>query len=368
MPSSIPYRKTAVLNVRIFDGWRIGEPTNIAIDGDSITFDLRNARNIIDGQGGVLLPGLIDSHIHLSQMASLETLISYGVTTAMNMGCDNYTLCAALREQPGLTSVFNAGQAAVKPNSTHATVFGAHGYVTSPSQAEEFVAAVFGNGSDYMKLISESNGFGQDIHDALVNATHAQGGVSMTHAQDHAGYEVAVASRTDGLQHVPYDIPLTQEMAYRIRRQRQFVTPTLNIARITVSNRTVEAIISPDANLTLEAGITSLQRLLYAGVPILAGTDANDLADSFLPGDVVGKTLHEELQLLTAAGMSEVDVLRAATVVPSYWHNLTRRGSIEEGYRADLLLLKPGADPLRNISQTLDIARVWVGGIEHAAY
>ncbi|KAK5745027.1 hypothetical protein LTR17_001778 [Elasticomyces elasticus] len=263
MPSTIPYRKTVLRNVRIFDGWRIGEPTNLAIDGDSITFDTRNARNTIDGQGGVLLPGLIDSHIHLSQMASLETLIGYGVTTAMNMGCDNYTLCAAFREQPGLTSVFSAGQAAVKPNSTHATVFGAHGYVTSPSQAGAFVDAVFGNGSDYvqafpndsqMKLISESNGFGQDIHDALVNATHAQGRVSMTHAQDHNSYLVAVASRTDGLQHVPYDIPLTQEMAHRIRWQGQFVTPTLNIAKITVSNSTVEATISPDANLTYEAG------------------------------------------------------------------------------------------------------------------
>ncbi|KAK5690980.1 hypothetical protein LTR17_025792 [Elasticomyces elasticus] len=215
-PSTTPYRKTALVNIRIFDGWRIGDPTSVAIDGDSITFDLRNARNIIDGQGGVLLPGLIDSDIHLSQMASLETLISYGVTTAMNMGCDNYTLCAALREQLGLTSVFNVGQAAVKPKSTHATVFGAHGYVTSSSQAEGFVRSVFGNGSDYMKLISESNGFGQDINDALVNATYAQGGVSMTHAQDHQSYKVAVASRTDGLQHVPYNIPLTQEMAHRI--------------------------------------------------------------------------------------------------------------------------------------------------------
>jgi imidazolonepropionase-like amidohydrolase len=63
--------------------------------------------------------------------------------------------------------------------------------------------------------------------------------------------------------------------------------------------------------------------------------------------------------------MSSVDVLRAATVLPSIKHNLKGRGSIKEGYRADLLLLKPGSNPLRNISATMDIARVWVGGFEH---
>ncbi|TKA79335.1 hypothetical protein B0A55_03451 [Friedmanniomyces simplex] len=352
--------KTALTNVRILDGWRIGEPTNVIIDGDSITFDASNVRSTIDGEGGVLLPGLIDSHIHVNRLASLETLTSYGVTTAMNMGCDNYTLCSALHDQPGLTTLFNAGQAAAAPNSTHATVFGAHGYVNSTSQAPEFVANVFRNGSDYMKLISEPNGFSQAIHDALVNATHALGRVAMTHAQDYGSYEVAIRSQTDGLQHVPFDIPLTQEMARRIRRQVQYVTPTLNIAKLVTANRTIESIISPGVSLTYEAGIISVQRLLCAGVPILAGTDANDLADTFLHGDLIGITLYKKLQLLTAAGMSEVDVIRSATVIPSIWHNLTRRGSIEEGYRAELLLLKPGSDPLQSISQTMDIARIEV--------
>lgn len=79
--------KTALTNVRVFDGWRIGEPSTVIIDGDSITFNHHgHVQNTIDGQGGVLLPGLVDSHIHLSSLASLETLSRYGVTTALNMG------------------------------------------------------------------------------------------------------------------------------------------------------------------------------------------------------------------------------------------------------------------------------------------
>lgn len=199
-----PTCKTALTDVRVFDGWRIREPSTVVIDGDSITFDPRG--NTIDGEGGVLLPGLIDSHIHLSSLASLETLSSYGVTTVMNMGCTNYTLCAALRDQIGLTSFITAGEGAVAPNSTHAKVFGARGFVNSPSQAPQFVANVFGNGSNFMKIICEPDGFNQAIHDALVSATHALGKVSMTHAQDYGSYEVAICSKTNGLQHVPFDV------------------------------------------------------------------------------------------------------------------------------------------------------------------
>lgn len=31
-----------------------------------------------------------------------------------------------------------------------------------------------------------------------------------------------------------------------------------------------------------------------------------------------------------------------------------------------MILLKPGSDPLKNISKTMDMARVWTGGSEHA--
>jgi imidazolonepropionase-like amidohydrolase len=363
-PPVLPASKTALRNVRVFDGWGFGEPSTVVIHGDSITFDTSQAQHTIDGEGGFLLPGLIDSHIHLSKLESLETLTRYGVTSVMNMGCSNYTLCSAFREQIGLTSFFTAGEGAVAPNSTHAKVFGATGFVHSPNQAPEFVAEVFENGSDYMKLIAEGDGFNQATHNALVSATHALGKVSMTHCQDFASYEVAIRSKTDGLQHVPFDIPISKDMVQRIKQQGQHVTPTLNIGKIVTKNETIESIVSPGVSLTYEAGVISVQRLMRAAVTILAGTDANDKADEFLKSDLIGVTLHKELQYLKEAGMSEVDVLRAATVVPSITHNLTGRGFIREGYRADLVLLKPGSNPLQNISATADISRVWVGGFE----
>ena len=214
-----------------------------------------------------------------------------------------------------------------------------------------------------MKLISEPNGFNQATHDALVNATHAISKVAMTHAQDYGSYEVAIRSKTDGIQHVPCDIPLTEEMAQRIKRQMQYVTPTLSIVKIVTTNSTVKEIIAPGLSLIYKAGVTSIQRLIRASVPILIGTNANDACGNFLKDNLIGITLHQELQYLTKADINKVDILRAATIVPNIWYNLVGRRSIREDYHANLFLLKSSSNLLRNISKTMDIAKVWNGGV-----
>ena len=60
----------------------------------------------------------------------------------------------------------------------------------------------------------------------------------------------------------------------------------------------------------------SVAALHAAGVPILAGTDAN--SSTVLPANVpYGAGLHSELELLAAAGLATADLLRAATVLPA---------------------------------------------------
>ena len=78
-------RKTALANVRVFDGRRLREPATVVIDGDSIGKDPAGAR-VIDCDGAVLLPGLIDAHVHLYGREDLEQLSGFGVTTALDMG------------------------------------------------------------------------------------------------------------------------------------------------------------------------------------------------------------------------------------------------------------------------------------------
>lgn len=109
------------------------------------------------------------------------------------------------------------------------------------------------------------------------------------------------------------------------------------------------------------AVVESFRRLRAAGVPMLAGTDANSSPTPFAVSH--GKGLHQEFELLVEAGMSELEVLRSATSVPpKYFESIGDRGVIGEGKRADLVLLS--ANPLANIANTRRIERVWIAGRE----
>jgi imidazolonepropionase-like amidohydrolase len=98
-----------------------------------------------------------------------------------------------------------------------------------------------------------------------------------------------------------------------------------------------------------------------AGIPVLAGTDANSAPGA--PAQVPhGSSMHRELELLVDAGLSTVDALRAATVLPAKYFGLDDRGAIAPGRRADLLLVD--GDPLAGITATRNVQGVWCGGVE----
>jgi imidazolonepropionase-like amidohydrolase len=83
---------------------------------------------------------------------------------------------------------------------------------------------------------------------------------------------------------------------------------------------------------------STVSALHWAGMPILAGTDANAAPASPAPIHH-GQALHDELQLLVEAELTPVEALRCATVVPAEFFGFTDRGVIEAGHRADLLLI-----------------------------
>ncbi len=95
--------------------------------------------------------------------------------------------------------------------------------------------------------------------------------------------------------------------------------------------------------------------LISEGVPIMAGTDCDN------PYAFPGFGLHDELSLFVDLGMTPLDALRSATIVPARFMSAADSlGSISQGKLADFVLLK--ANPLDDISNTSSIEAVIANG------
>ncbi|MFE2672398.1 hypothetical protein [Streptomyces hygroscopicus] len=117
--------RTALTHVRVFDGDRLTEPRTVVIDGAAISAETStHGAQVIDGHGMVLLPGLIDAHVHLHGPGTLEQLCSHGVTTALDMATWPPQLLASLRGAPGVTDIRSAGTPAIGPGGPHARIPG----------------------------------------------------------------------------------------------------------------------------------------------------------------------------------------------------------------------------------------------------
>lgn len=353
---------TALTNVRVFDGERILAPATVVIDQGLIAADGAGTAgaDVIDCGGAVLLPGLIDAHVHLTGQENLAQLASYGVTTALDMATWPPKLLASLRGVPGRTDIRSAGTPAIGPGGPHAKIPGMAGdaLVLDPDQAQRFVAARIAEGSDYLKIVLEAPGQGgpdQATVDALVDAARAGGMATIAHASSAGAFEMALAAGVAVVTHVPLGPPLGADVVARLVDDGVIAVPTL-----TMMEGIAGTVGRPEA---FGGALLTVGALHRAGVPILAGTDAN--SQQGVPYQVKhGESLHHELELLVSAGLSTVEALRAATNLPARHFGLDDRGAIRPGLRADLVLID--GDPVADIRATRKIQRIWCGGVEVA--
>src|SRR5580693_7953198 len=221
--------KIALTNVRVFDGERLLESATVVIDGDRIGSDPAGATTW-EGDGRVLLPGLIDCHIHLTDSSTLAALARQGVTTGLDMGTWPPELIASLRGRPGVTDVRSSGTGATHPASMHAKRMGrAQGLVADPDEARAYVSQRVAEGADYIKIIVDPPGFDEATVRALVVAAHAHGLRTIAHAAARDAALLAQAAGVDILTHAPIDRPLDEFGSVRT------VVPTLTMMEALVS-------------------------------------------------------------------------------------------------------------------------------------
>lgn len=308
----------------------------------------------VDGGGGYLLPGLIDSHVHIFG-DGLSDALEHGVTSVIDLFSRTALLEPAEANRGDIdyaegADMWSAGTLVTAPGG-HGTQFGLDiPTLADPANAEAFVEERIREGSDFIKLVIESGKeHGLDFPtlspatvEAVVTAAHDHDRLAIAHAGSREEARMAVNAGVDGLAHGFGDAPLDDSLRESLLAGDRFVIPTLTVTG------------GPHA----EANVAAMEA---AGIPVLAGSDAPNAGLS------QGQGLHRELANLVAAGLSPQQALQAATARPAEQLGLEERGRIAPGYRADLLLVE--ANPLENIEHTTAIRAIWKNGqrVEPAA-
>ncbi len=365
----------AITNVKVFDGNALTGERTVVIDNGVISNETM-AITTIDGQHGTLLPGLIDCHVHLSSLTNLEHGTQWGVTTMLDMGSQSMAVTNSLRHRHALADIRGAGNVASAPGGMSITSMGypTSSAVTGTADASRFVADRVADGADYIKVIVEdpdvrgSVVLDEAIIAALVEAAHQAGLKVIAHVTSVASFILATDAGVDVLTHAPLDADIDDNLASSIAAKGIVSVPTL------IAMRTVAGIAEMTArrrasglDVDYAHARRSVSALYRAGVPIMAGTDsyqgtAPATNVRLQHGEVFGASLHSELGLLVEAGLTPVEALRAATVLPANYFSLTDRGIIEPGRRADLVLVE--GDPTQDIAATRAIRSVWVAGVQ----
>ncbi|MGO0605756.1 amidohydrolase family protein [Brevibacterium linens] len=138
----------------------------------------------------------------------------------------------------------------------------------------------------------------------------------------------------------------------RIVETGTIVSPTLVMMRAIADARLGE-----HADSAFALALSNVRALQAAGVRIIAGTDAKETPFAPVPH---GASLHDGLGYLLEAGMTAAEAIRSATSVAADALELSDRGRIVEGGRADLLVL--ATDPLADLDGLRTPAEVWVSG------
>ena len=360
------------------------------------------ATRVEDASGKWIVPGFVDAHVHAESDEDLKQMLRWGVTSARLMAEDVEAaarLATTTRRRTDVPDVFPA-----------APIFTAKGgwwdqgqapdsnldrFPDTPERARASVRRAMALGSAEIKLMLDDMHWCRDplprlprmtpeIARALIEEARRAGLRVTVHAPSLPDAKEAVGLGATALAHGVLDT-LDEWTAGVMKTRPVFYIPTMDIFEFLADTRAfIEGVLSdPRAERGLPQSVVAryrspaysegyakrypnfqnvrehlgklrenLVRLHAAGVPIALGTDMWAFP---------GLSVSIEMDLYVKAGLSPLEVIRAATQTAARSLGLEKdRGTLEPGKRADFLLLSE--DPLRDVKNLRQLQEVWKSG------
>ncbi len=357
---------------------------------------------VVDLGEGTVLPGFMDMHVHLtgeqsrtSEIDSVkkseadraydstvfaERTLLAGFTTVRNLG-DHWNISIALKRaidggKVAGPRIFTAGRS-IGTRGGHADATNSFGpFLTSSDprfdtvcngadSCREAVRQRYKDGADSIKITATGgvlsiakSGMAPQFTDeelaAVVSTAHDYGMKVAAHAHGAEGIRRAVRNGVDSIEHGTF---MDDEGIRLMKEKGTHYVPTISAGRFVYQQAQdptyFPAIVRPKALAVGPQIQETFARARRAGVTIMFGTDSGVSAH----GDNA-----REFGYMVEGGMSVMDAIRSATIVPARYLEVDDRlGSLEAGKVADIVGV-PG-DPLADVHVLERVSFVMKDGV-----
>jgi len=392
LPAQQPAAVKAFTGMRLIDGTDRAPIDNatilvrdgrIAAAGPAASVTIPAGAERVSLAGKHVIPGLVNAHGHANSLErDLDTYAKYGVTTVVSLGNDaNAPAALAARD------------AQASPSLTRARIF-TSGPVLNPSTpdaARADVAKVAAMKVDNVTIRVDDNlgttpKMAPEIYRAVIDEAHKRNLRVAVHLFYLSDAKSVLDAGADFIAHSVRDLDVDNDLIAKLKARGVCMCPTLMREVSTYVYESTPAFFSDplfvkysDAQwisqrkdpafqaktakdptgqrykVALDVASRNTKKLSDAGVTIAMGTDTGPA------GRFMGYFELMELELMAKAGLTPKQVLQSATRDAARCHKIDADlGTLEAKKWADFVVLN--ADPLANISNTRQIADVYIAG------